>query len=306
MNLIAIYFVIFEMISVVKKKRNIYDKVIEKIKQLWELNERAYVIQQLIEMLRNIRKIAFKRWIIHDAMKTLIKIIDYRLNHSKRKMRIENSLTNDDWAKVIVEKFISFQLITSTSIMIIISPSSIKKKKKKNQKIFLVVFFFSSLILSSIEAKKKNQRIILVDFFLEISSISSYFLLIDSFFSWSDSSLFDVFSFFFRFVSSESSVERASFFFINVVVYRESSLSLINLTSYFEEFDNVSFVVSTIVSFVASSSQSIAIAFDHRFLSFVALTSAVTRKWTRSIVSSVSNKKEKIVEKACVCIVSKK
>ncbi len=68
----------------------------------------------------------------------------------------------------------------------------------------------------------------------------------------------------------------------------------------------VSFVVSTIVSSAASSSQLIAIVFDHHSLSFVAFTSVVTRKRTRSIVSSVSNKKEKIVEKACVCIVSKK
>jgi hypothetical protein len=190
--------------------------------------------------------------------------------------------------------------------MIIISSSSVKKKEKKNRKIFFVVFFFSSLILSSIAAKKKNRRVIFVDLFLEISSISSYSLLIDSLFSSSDSSLFDVFSFLFRLVSSESFVERASFLFVNVVVYRESSLSSVNLTSYFEEFDNVSFVVSTTVSFAASSSQSIAIAFDHRSLSFVALISVVTRKRARSIVSSVSNKKEKIVEKACVCIVSKK
>ncbi len=154
--------------------------------------------------------------------------------------------------------------------------------------------------------RKKNRRIILVDFFLKISSISSYFLLIDTLFCRFDFSFFDVFSLFFRFVSSESFVERISFFFVNVVVYREFSLSFVNLTSYFEEFDNVLFVVSMIVSFVASSSQSIVIVFDHRFLSFVALTSVSTRKRTRSIVSSVSNKKEKIVEKACVCIVSKK
>ncbi len=201
---------------------------------------------------------------------------------------------------MIVEKFISFRLIISTSIMIIISSSSVKEKKKKNQSIFFVVFFFSNLILSSIEAKEKNQKIIFVDFFFEISSISSYALLINLFFFRSDSSLFDVLSFFSRFVSSESFVERTSFFFVNVIVYRESSLSSVNLTSYFEEFDNVSFVVSTIVSFVASSSQSIVIVFDHRFLSFVALTSVVTRKRTRSIVSNVSNKKEKIVERACV------
>jgi hypothetical protein len=131
-------------------------------------------------------------------------------------------------------------------------------------------------------------------------------LLIVSFFFRFDFSFFDVFSFFFRLVSSESFVERASFFFVNVVVYRESSLSFVNLTSYFEEFVNLSFVVSTIVSFAASLSQSIVIVFDHHFLSFVAFTSIVTRKRTRSIVSSVSNKKNKIVERACVCIVSKK
>jgi hypothetical protein len=83
-------------------------------------------------------------------------------------------------------------------------------------------------------------------------------------------------------------------------------LSFVNLTSYFEEFDNVAFVVSTIVLFDASSSQSIVIVFDRHFLSFVVFTSIVTRKRARSIVSSVSNKKEKIVERTCVCIVSKK
>ncbi len=199
---------------------------------------------------------------------------------------------------MIVEKFISFWLITSTSILIIISSSSVRKEEKKNREIFFVVFFFSDLILSSIEVRKKNRRIIFVDLFLEISSISSYFLLIVPLFSWLDFSFFGVFSLLSRFVSSESSVERASSFFVNVVVYRESSLSFVNLTSYFEEFDSV--------SSAASSSQSIVIVFDHHFLSFVAFTSVVTRKRTRSIDSNVSNTKDKTVERACICIVSKK
>jgi sulfur relay (sulfurtransferase) DsrC/TusE family protein len=169
-----------------RKKEISTTKSSKKIKQFWESNERVYVTQQFIKMLRNIRKIVFKKWIIHDAMKTLIKIINYRLSHSERKMRIENSLTNDDWAKVIVEKFISSRLIISTSIMTIISSTSVREEKKKNRRIFLLVFFFSNLILSSIEAKKKNREIILVDFFLKISSISSYSLLIVSFFFWLD------------------------------------------------------------------------------------------------------------------------
>ncbi len=123
------------MINVVKKKRSIYDETINKIKQLWKSNERVYVIKQLIEMFRNIRKIALKDWTIHDAMKTLIKAIDYRLNHSEREVQIESSFTNDDWAKIIVEKFISSRLIVSTSTMTIISSSLVRKEKKKNREI---------------------------------------------------------------------------------------------------------------------------------------------------------------------------
>ncbi len=113
---------------------------------------------------------------------------------------------------MIIKKFISSRLIIATSIIIIISSSSVRKEKKKNRKILLVVFFFSNLILSSIEAKKKNRKLIFIDYFLEISSISSYFLLIVSFFSQFDFSFSDVLSFFCRFVSSKLFVERTSFF----------------------------------------------------------------------------------------------
>jgi hypothetical protein len=120
-------------------------------------------------------------------------------------------------------------------------------------------------------------------------------LLIASLFSRFESSLFVISSFLSRLVSLKSFFERASFLLTNAVVYRESSLSSVNLTSYFEEFDSVSSAVSSTVSFVASS-----------FVLSVTSASVVTKKRTRQNVSNVSNKKEKTVEKACVCIVSKK
>jgi hypothetical protein len=145
-------------------------------------------------MLRNMRKIVIKDWFIHDVMKTMIKIIDYRLKNSKRKVRKKATSTNDDWAKITKEIFMSSRLLIETKIVVIMSSSFVMRlKKKKNRKIIFVVFFFSkivtskekkknreiifvvfifSMMLFSIE-KKENQRAIRVDFFLDRASSSS-------------------------------------------------------------------------------------------------------------------------------------
>jgi hypothetical protein len=123
-------------------------------------------------MLRNMRKVVIKDWFIHDVMKTMIKVIDYRLKNSERKVRKKATSTNDDWAKITEKIFMSSRLLIETRIVVIMSSSfAVRLKEKKNRKITFVVFFFS-MMLSSIE-KKKNQRTISVDFFFDRASSSS-------------------------------------------------------------------------------------------------------------------------------------
>jgi hypothetical protein len=42
------------------------------------------------------RKIVIKNWSIHDAMKTMIKAIEYRLKNLKKEMRKKIISINDD------------------------------------------------------------------------------------------------------------------------------------------------------------------------------------------------------------------
>jgi hypothetical protein len=134
-------------------------------------------------MFRNMRKIVIKDWFIHDVMKTMIKIIDYQLKNSERKMRRKTTSTNDDWAKITEKVFMSSRLLIETKIVVIMSSSFVVRlEEKKNREITFVVLF-SSMMLFSIE-KKKNQKTISVDLFFDrassSSSLSSLFISFES------------------------------------------------------------------------------------------------------------------------------
>ncbi len=172
LNFVAIYFVISEIVNAIKKERSVYQKTIHIIERFWRKKKYEYAVNQSIEMLRNMRKVVIKDWFIHDVMKTMIKIIDYRLKNSKRKVRKKTTSTNDDWAKIAKKVFMSSRLLIETRIVVIMSSSFVVRlKEKKNRKITFVVLFFS-MMLSSIE-KEKNQRTTSVDLFFDRASSSS-------------------------------------------------------------------------------------------------------------------------------------
>ncbi len=195
LNFVAIYFVISKIVNAIKKEKSVYQKTIHIIERLWKKKKYEYAINQSIEMFRNMRKIVIKDWFIHDVMKTMIKVIDYRLKNSEREVRKKATSTNDDWAKIAKRIFISSRLLIETKIVVIMSSSfAVRLKKKKNRKITLVVFFFS-MMLSSIE-RKKNQKTIFVDLFFDRASSSSFltfsFVESSSANSSSSSSLFSI------------------------------------------------------------------------------------------------------------------
>jgi hypothetical protein len=167
LNLIAIYFVISKIVNAIKKERNVYQKMIHIIKRLWKKKKYEYAIDQSIEVLRNMRKVVIKSSFIHDAMKAMIKAIEYRLKNSKRKMRKKIISINDDWVKMTTKVFMSSRLLIETRIIVIMSSSfAVRLKEKKNRKTIFVVLFFSRIL--TLEKKKKNRKTILVVFFFSI------------------------------------------------------------------------------------------------------------------------------------------
>ncbi len=172
LNFVAIYFVISKIVNAIKKKKSVYQKTIHIIERLWKKKKYEYAINQSIEMLRNMRKIVIKDWFIHDAMKIMIKIIDYRLKNSEKKMRKKTTSTNDDWTKITKKIFMSSRLLIETKIVIIMSSSlAVRLEEKKNRKIIFVVFFSSKIVTSKKE--KKNRKVIFVVLFssMMLSSI---------------------------------------------------------------------------------------------------------------------------------------
>jgi hypothetical protein len=96
LNFVAIYFVISEIVNAIKKEKSVYQKTIHIIERFWKKKKYDYAINQSIKILRNMKKVVIKDWFIHDVMKTMIKVIDYRLKNSKRKVLKKATLTNND------------------------------------------------------------------------------------------------------------------------------------------------------------------------------------------------------------------
>ncbi len=299
LNFVAIYFVISEIVNAIKKERSVYQKTIHIIERLWERKKYEYAINQSIEILRNMRKVVMKNWFIHDVMKTMIKAIDYRLKNSEREMRKKTTSTNDDWAKIAEEVFMSTRLLIETKIIVIMSSSfAVRLKKKKNRKTTFVVFFsstiltlvekkknrkttfvvfFSSTMMSSIE-RKKNQKTISVDFSFDRASSSS---------SLSSSS-----------ISSESR-------FVT-----QSSRSLSSST-----FKDIAIMFDALMKNVVSLSkirlrEKCLIKLHHEIFSSISFTSKSSsnafrsRKRAREMISIASKKRVRSSENSCECAMS--
>jgi hypothetical protein len=167
LNFVAIYFVISKIVNAIKKERNVYQKTIHIIERFWEKKKYEYAINQSIEVLRNMKKVVIKSWFIHDAMKAMIKAIEYQLKNSKRKVRKKIISINDDWVKMTTKIFMSSRLLIETRIIVIMSSSFVVRlEKKKNRKTTFVVFFFSKIL--TLKEKKKNRKTIFVVLFSSI------------------------------------------------------------------------------------------------------------------------------------------
>ncbi len=250
-------------------------------------------------MFRNLRKIVIKDWFIHDAMKTMIKVIDYRLKNSERKVRKKTTSTNDDWAKITKEIFMSSCLLIETRIVVIMSSSfAVRLKKKKNRKIIFVVFFFSKIVIS--EEKKKNRKITLVVFFFSmmLSSIEK---------KKNQKTIFVDFSF--DRVSSSSSLS-SSFINSESRFVTQSSRSLSS-----SAFRNIAIMFDALMKNVVSFSKTrlkekYLTELHHEIFSSISFTSKSSsnafrsRRRAREMISITSKKRVKSSKNSCECAMS--
>ncbi len=94
-----------------------------------------------MKIFRNMRKIALKKWIIEEIMKVLNRAIQHRLQNLEREIRKELTLINEDWTKLTIEVFKSFNVLTHSEISITMS------------------FLISSFILSFLNSILFNENL---------------------------------------------------------------------------------------------------------------------------------------------------
>jgi hypothetical protein len=94
-----------------------------------------------LKIFRNMRKIALKKWIIEEIMKVLNRAIQHRLQNLEREIRKELTLINEDWTKLTIEVFKSFNVLTHSEISITMS------------------FLISSFILSFLNSILFNENL---------------------------------------------------------------------------------------------------------------------------------------------------
>jgi hypothetical protein len=174
--------ILSNVISLIAKTRNIYDETFKKINVLWDSAKEAFARNQLVQVLRNLRRCVLRDMTLKEACRAVALVVENRLNNSTRNVSTSRESINRNWIKITNENYDLRQI----KIIVIMSSSLVARlKKKKNRKITFVVFFFSriltlkeekknrkttfvvfffSIVLSSIE-KKRNQKTIFVDFF---------------------------------------------------------------------------------------------------------------------------------------------
>ncbi len=310
LNFVAIDSIISKIVNAVKKRRSAYQKTVRIIERLWEKKKYDYAVNQLIEILRNMRKVVIKSWFIHDVMKIMSKAIEYRLKISDRDVRKKATSTNDDWAKEAEEMFMSSRLLIETKIVVIMSSSSITRlEEKKNRKTIFVVFFSSkiltlkerkenrrtifvvlslSVVLSSIE-KKKNQRAIFVDFFFD--RISSSFSLTSSSIVFESS------------LASSSIPSWSSSTLKNMIIILKTLLE--NEDDFIIHFDE-----SLLAELIHSVSSSFVLSSDSLFFVFIVFASSFSesrfRKKAHESFSSALKKRSRLTNDHCDCTLSSK
>ncbi len=105
-------------------------------------------------------KRVIKNWIIHDALKVMSKVIDYRLQNSNRSVRKKTISINDDCVKVAEEIFKSSRLLIDTSIIVIMSSSFVARlieKKKISRSNSRCSFLLESFVFRKEEKKSEGN-----------------------------------------------------------------------------------------------------------------------------------------------------
>jgi hypothetical protein len=182
--------VLSNVINLIAKARNIYEKAFKKINALWSSAKKTFARNQLVQVLRSLRRCALRSMTLKEACRAVAFAIKNRLNNSTRDVSTNRESVNRDWIKIANE---NYDLRQIKSVIIISSSLVVRLEKEKNRKIIFVVLFFSriltlkeekknrkaifvvfffSMMLSSIE-RKKNQRAIFVDFSFDRASSSS-------------------------------------------------------------------------------------------------------------------------------------
>ncbi len=302
-----------KMIETTRKARNDYEKTLRRISVLWRPNEREFARDQLVQLLRSMRRCALRSLSLNDVRRVVRLTIEDRLMNLVREMSTSKESVNRNWIRVTDEKYDSLrielafdsnsQLTTLSSSLslfmrFMMSLSFVaRSEEKKNRKTIFVVFFFS-IVLSSIE-KEKNQRATSVDFFSRrtssSSSLTSSFIVFESSFasqstsSWSSSTLRDIIMMF------EALLENEDCF----ITHLDESLlaELIHSASS-------SFVLSSDSIFL------VMFAFASFFFVFIVLASSVrasrSRKRAHESFSSASQKRSRLTSDHCECTLSSK
>ncbi len=304
------------VISSIAKTRSIYDETFKKINVLWDSAKEAFARNQFVQVLRNLRRCAFRNMTLKKACRDVVLAIKNRLNNSTRDVSTSRESINRNWIKIANENY-DFRQI---KIIIIMSSSFVARlKKKKNRKIIFVVFFFSRiltlkeekknreailvvfffLIVLSSSEKKRNQKTIFVDFFFRRTSSSS---------SLTSSSIVSEFSFASQSISSWSSSTLR-----NIVMMFKALLKNENcLIIHFDENLLAELIHNASSSFVLSfdSIFFVMFAFASFFFVFIVLASSVRasrfRKRAHESFSSTSQKRSRLTNDHCDCTLSSK
>ncbi len=159
--------ILSNVINSIAKARNIYEKAFKKIDALWDSTRKAFARNQLVQVLRSLRRCALRDMTLKEACRAVAFAIKNRLNNSTRDVSTSRESINRNWIKIANE---DYDLRQIKSVVIISSSLVVRLKRKKNRKIIFVIFFFSRIL--TLKEKKKNRKTILVVFFFSMMLFS--------------------------------------------------------------------------------------------------------------------------------------
>ncbi len=289
--------ILSNVISLIAKARNIYEKAFKKINALWNSAKKAFARNQFVQVLRSLRRCALRDMTLKEACRAVVLAIENRLNNSIRDVSTSRESVNRDWIKIANENYdfrqIKFVVIISSSFVV-------RLKEEKNRKITFVVFFFSriltlkeekknrkaifvvlffSMMLFSIE-RKKNQKTIFVDFFFDRASSSSS---LSSSFISSES----------RFVTQSSRSLSSSIFKSIAIMFDALMKNVVNLSKTRLKKEYLTEQHHEILFSISFTSKSSSNAFR-------------SRKRIKEMISIASKKRVKSSKDSCECAMSTK